>query len=301
MSGFDDDNGGGGNGAEDGGTDGFVVRVRGLPWSATTEEISSFFGECNIKDGQEGIHMTMTREGRPSGEAYIEMEDDESCEKAVKKDRQHMGKRYVEVFRAKHSEMKWVVNKGGSNDDGDGGGFGGESAESVIRLRGLPYDCSKDDIKTFFEGLEITPNGILTTTDYQGRSSGEAFVQFKNKGFAERALEKNKESIGHRYIEIFRSSMEEASRVSGMGGGGGGQMGGYGGMGRGGGMGGGGRMGGGMGGGRPSPYDRQGGGAPMGRGYGSGGPMGGGGGGYGGRPMKSFADDGGYGGGFGGD
>ena len=48
-------------------------------------------------------------------------------------------------------------------------------------------------------GMEITPNGILMTTDYQGRSSGEAFVQFKNKGFAERALEKNKESIGHRW------------------------------------------------------------------------------------------------------
>ena len=104
MSNYDEDNGGGGgggNGADDGGSgeDGFVVRVRGLPWSATTEEIASFFGECEIKGGQEGIHMTMTREGRPSGEAYIEMESDEDCEKAVKKDRQHMGKRYVEGER----------------------------------------------------------------------------------------------------------------------------------------------------------------------------------------------------------
>ena len=56
------------------------------------------------------------------------------------------------VFRAKYSEMKWVVNKGSGNDDGDGGGFGGEAAESVVRLRGLPYDCSKDDIKKFFDG-----------------------------------------------------------------------------------------------------------------------------------------------------
>ena len=52
--------------------------------------------------------------------------------------------------------MKWVVNKGSGNDDGDGGGFGGEAAESVVRLRGLPYDCSKDDIKKFFDGERHT-------------------------------------------------------------------------------------------------------------------------------------------------
>ncbi len=37
------------------------------------------------------------------------------------------------------------------------------------------------------------------TTDYQGRSSGEAFVQFVSRDHAERALEKNRESIGHRW------------------------------------------------------------------------------------------------------
>jgi heterogeneous nuclear ribonucleoprotein F/H len=101
MSNYEDGNGneggdGGGGGGEGGDDGGFVVRVRGLPWSATTDEISSFFSDCTIKGGLEGIHMTMTREGRPSGEAYLEMEGDDDCEKAVKKDRQHMGKRYVE-------------------------------------------------------------------------------------------------------------------------------------------------------------------------------------------------------------
>ncbi len=40
--------------------------------------------------------MTMTREGRPSGEAYMEMATEEDVEKALKKDRKNMGKRYVE-------------------------------------------------------------------------------------------------------------------------------------------------------------------------------------------------------------
>ena len=48
--------------------------------------------------------------------------------------------------------------------------------------------------------MEITNNGILMTSDYQGRSSGEAYVQFAEKGDVDKALEKNKQSIGHRLV-----------------------------------------------------------------------------------------------------
>ena len=50
--------------------------------------------------------------------------------------------------------------------------------------------------------MEITNNGILMTTDYQGRSSGEAYVQFASKSDAERAMEKSKECIGHRLVAL---------------------------------------------------------------------------------------------------
>ena len=46
--------------------------------------------------GTDSINMVLTREGRPSGEAYIEMASEDDIEKALKKDRQNMGKRYVE-------------------------------------------------------------------------------------------------------------------------------------------------------------------------------------------------------------
>lgn len=48
-------------------------------------------------------------------------------------------------------------------------------------------------------GLEIVPNGITLLTDYSGRSSGEAYVQFANRDVAERALQKHREKIGHRW------------------------------------------------------------------------------------------------------
>jgi heterogeneous nuclear ribonucleoprotein F/H len=252
----------------------FVIRCRGLPWSTTKDEVVNFFDDCKFKDGEESVHLTLTREGRPSGEAYIEVDSEEDMNKALEKDKAHMGKRYIEVFKSKFSEMEWVVKRSGKGDEEKGGD------DTVVRLRGLPFDSTKSDIEKFFEGMEITNNGILMTSDYQGRSSGEAYVQFSSKGDAEKALEKNKQSIGHRYIEVFRSSMMEAQRA---------QYGGGGGFG--------GRSGGGYGmrGGRPGPYDRMGG-APLGRGFGAGGP------GMRGRQMKGGfgGNDGGYGGGFGG-
>lgn len=42
------------------------------------------------------IHFTYTREGRPSGEAFVELESEEDLKIAVKKDRDTMGHRYVE-------------------------------------------------------------------------------------------------------------------------------------------------------------------------------------------------------------
>lgn len=56
-----------------------------------------------------------------------------------------MYKYYVSVFRAKRSEMEWVVKRSGQNmehimDDG------------CVRLRGLPFGCSKEEIANFFAG-----------------------------------------------------------------------------------------------------------------------------------------------------
>ncbi|XP_051790126.1 heterogeneous nuclear ribonucleoprotein H1, like isoform X7 [Erpetoichthys calabaricus] len=183
-------------------SEGFVVRVRGLPWSCSTEEVQRFFSDCKIVNDAAGIHFTYTREGRPSGEAFVELETEEDLKIAVKKDRETMGHRYVEVFKSNNVEMDWVLKHTGPNCPESAG-------DGLVRLRGLPFGCSKEEIVQFFSGLEIVPNGITLPVDFQGRSTGEAFVQFASQDIAEKALKKHKERIGHRYIEIFKSSRAE--------------------------------------------------------------------------------------------
>lgn len=41
--------------------------------------------------------------------------------------------------------------------------------ESVVRLRGLPWQATDADIRNFFAPLTIAPNGVHTTLNNQGR------------------------------------------------------------------------------------------------------------------------------------
>jgi len=179
-----------------------VARIRGLPWSATKSEIANFFATCKLAYGvDESINFHKNREGRPSGEAYIAFATKDDLDEALNKDRENMGSRYIEVFTAKPDEAKWAIQRDDkvivSNDN-------------VIKLRGLPWESSAEDILSFFKGITINPNSVMMTRDRIGRGSGEAYVQFNSKEDYIKAMKMDRETIGSRYVEIFPSSLMEA-------------------------------------------------------------------------------------------
>ena len=75
-----------------------IIRVRGLPFSTSEEEVIKFFDKCSIKQ----VHFCKNRDGRPSGGAFIEMETLRDVKEGLKYDRENMGSRYIEVFEAKY-------------------------------------------------------------------------------------------------------------------------------------------------------------------------------------------------------
>jgi RNA recognition motif-containing protein len=63
---------------------------------------------------------------------------------------------------------------------------------NVVRLRGLPFSASEADIADFFKGLEKGPDGVVVCVNFQGRSTGQAYVQFATAELANKALDRNR-------------------------------------------------------------------------------------------------------------
>lgn len=56
-------------------------------------------------------------------------------------------------------------------------------------------------------------DGVLFVKKPDGRATGDAFVLLAQEKDAEKALQKHKENMGSRYIELFRSTTAEVQQV----------------------------------------------------------------------------------------
>ncbi|XP_062873606.1 G-rich sequence factor 1 [Trichomycterus rosablanca] len=185
----------------------FIVRVKGLPWSCGAEDLMRFFSECRIRGGANGIHLMHHRNGKPNGQAFVEMEHEEDVSKALEMHRQYLGPRYVEVYEVTNKDAESILK--GTDDS--------PTTDGVVRLRGLPFNCTEEQVIQFFSGLDVVKDGVTLVTDRLGRSSGDAFVQFASREMAGEALKKDREVIGNRYIEVFPSKKSEIQTQYGRG------------------------------------------------------------------------------------
>ncbi|OIV92032.1 hypothetical protein TanjilG_01741 [Lupinus angustifolius] len=191
-----------------------VVRLRGLPFDCTETDVAEFFHGLDIVDV-----LFVHKGGKFSGEAFCVLGYPLQVDYALQRNRQNIGRRYVEVFRSKRQEYyKAIANevsdvKGGSPRASRTKSYdeGKDSAEhtGVLRLRGLPFSASKDDIMDFFKDFVMSEDSIYIIMNSEGRPSGEAYVEFENADESKAAMAKDRMTLGSRYIELFPSSHSE--------------------------------------------------------------------------------------------
>lgn len=241
-----------------------VVRIRGMPFNTSIEEIVQFFYpllEDYVPNNQQIglsniviISNNVNGSFRPTGEAYVKFSDANKAREATSKKYQNMNNRYVEVFKVTEQEMliyltsifspvaltlppppmcapapfflspqemppyimapfpfpqRPPARRPRSNGNSSHHHFQQHLnfSEHVVRVRGLPFECDEGDIAEFFHGINIASQGIhLILNESNEKSTGEALVEFNSEADVQMALQRHRQMIGKRYIEVFRSN-----------------------------------------------------------------------------------------------
>lgn len=91
----------------------------------------------------------------------------------------------------------------------------GESTASLhdflgVRIRGLPFNCRERHIYRFFTGLDVVDCLFINKN---WRFTGEAYVVFSNPMQVQLALQRVRQNVGHRYIELFACKKRDCYNV----------------------------------------------------------------------------------------
>ena len=195
-----------------------VIKARGLPWQASDHDIARFFSGLSVSKG--GVAVCLSKNGRRNGEALIYFVNAEQRELALRKHKHHIGSRYVELYPGTGKEFIQIAGCASTRVYNFLSRRGIANNQSIVRMRGLPFSTKTAEIKEFFASGKHSvhvldgDDGVLYVYHPDGRPTGDAFVLFASDADASKALKKHcKESIGSRYIELYKSTPVEVTQV----------------------------------------------------------------------------------------
>ncbi|XP_047130922.1 epithelial splicing regulatory protein 1 [Hydra vulgaris] len=209
-----------------------IIRMRGLPFDATVHDVVEFFGDSpKVLQGKNGVMLISYPDGASTGDAFVLFETEAEGQFALKKHRENIGKRYVELFRSTRAELQQVltmynigyqlVTPVPGQLPFPGSGLNDRALinqrlqalmnMSCLRMRGLPFSASHKDILNFLGNYkENVVGSVHIIYNLQGRPSGEAFVQLQTADQAHTcANDRHLKHLGERYIEVFQCSVQD--------------------------------------------------------------------------------------------
>jgi RNA recognition motif-containing protein len=131
----------------------------------------------------------------PRAQAFVDFDSPEEAGRALReKDHkvfaEKFGDRYVRLIQVSRKEMTATLSLR----------FGGEG---IVKVKGIPFKASANDVRKFFSGYKIKPDGVSFIMHQDGRPTGMAFIEFETPQEAVRAMDKDRAKFGPEYGDRF--------------------------------------------------------------------------------------------------
>lgn len=85
----------------------------------------------------------------------------------------------------------------------------------IVQVKGLPWSCSAQDLLQFFSECRIRDGvkGIHLTVNRFGKPTGRAFIEMEHEEDVSKALEKHRQYLGPRYVEVYEVTNSDAEAI----------------------------------------------------------------------------------------
>uniref|UniRef100_A0A4W3IC07 RNA binding motif protein 19 n=1 Tax=Callorhinchus milii TaxID=7868 RepID=A0A4W3IC07_CALMI len=188
----------------------YTVKLRGAPFNVKEKRVMEFF----VPVKPVAIRIVKNANGNTTGYVFVDFQSEEDLKEALKRNKDYMGGRYIELFREngaqkpklgrKDKDRPWLKREMKADEEEE------DIADSGrLFVRNLPYTCTEEDLEKIFSKTGPIAEIHFPIDSLTKRPKGFAFVTYMIPEHAVKALaEIDGEVFQGRMLHILPSTVK---------------------------------------------------------------------------------------------
>lgn len=196
------------------------LKLTGMPFSATNDNVYSFFGGLQIDD----IMLLRNPRGMSNGQSIVRFATKQDAVEGMKRDREYMGPRYIQVTRC--SEEQWLAEGGLVKPESrkraslerarsrspisyKSRSRSPSHEEYCVMFENLPYVVEKRDLRVLLDPVSLKDDQIIIFAQKKDDRTRSAVVVFRSLTDYCSGLAHNKEMLMNKVVYVSPISKEK--------------------------------------------------------------------------------------------